>query len=207
METLTLDKESSDWLRHLQDDGAAREAAIARLHALMLRVARGEATRRRRTLPNRAVEELDDVCSQAANDALMAVLAKLDTFRGTARFTTWASKFAILETSARLRRHAWRHRKIEADETIWDRLPDSATPTLQRLEDEQLIIALQHAVRDRLTERQRMIFQNVTIDDVPTDVLAERLGTTRGAIYKTLHDARSKLRQALIDAGHGDRLP
>jgi len=207
METLSLDTESALWIRDLQDDGAAREAAIARLHALLLRVARGEAMRRRSTLPNRAVEELEDVCSQAANDALMAVLAKLDTFRGTARFTTWASKFAILEASARLRRHAWRHRKVEIDETIWDRLPDAAPPALQRLEDEQVIAEVQRAVRDRLTERQRLIFHSVTVDDVPTDVLAERLGTTRGAIYKTLHDARSKLRQALIDAGHGDRLP
>ena len=207
METVALDKESSYWLRDLQDDGAVREAAIARLHALLLRVTRGEAMRRRSTLPSRAVEELDDVCSQAANDALMAVLAKLDTFRGTARFTTWASKFAILEASARLRRHAWRHRKIELDETVWERLPDAAPLVLQRLEDEQLIGTLRRAVHDRLTDKQRMIFQSVTIDDVPTDVLAERLGTTRGAIYKTLHDARTKLRQALIDAGHGDRLP
>jgi RNA polymerase sigma-70 factor, ECF subfamily len=44
------------------------------------------------------------------------------------------------------------------------------------------------------------------MEDVPSDVLAERLGTSRGAIYKTLHDARAKLRQALIEAGHGEHL-
>jgi RNA polymerase sigma-70 factor (ECF subfamily) len=37
---------------------------------------------------------------------------------------------------------------------------------------------------------------------VPIDVLAERLGTTRGALYKTLHDARRKLRGELAAGGY-----
>jgi RNA polymerase sigma-70 factor, ECF subfamily len=195
MDTLALDTESADWLRDLQDAGGARDDAIARLHAVLVRVARGE--------PARAAEEVDDLCVQAANDALMAILAKLDTYRGAARFTTWACKFVILEASARLRRHAWRERKVELDDTIWDRLPDQAPLILKRLEDDQLIGALHHAVDAHLTERQRFVFQSVTLDDVPIDVLAERLGATRGAIYKTLHDARAKLRRALTDAGYG----
>jgi RNA polymerase sigma-70 factor (ECF subfamily) len=206
MDTLALDRESAGWLRDLQDVGASRDEAIGRLHALLLRVSRGEAARRRLTMPARALEEVDDLCVQAANDALMAVLAKLDTFRGAARFTTWACKFAIFETSSRLRRHAWRQRKVELDDTIWDRLPDRAPPVLQQIEDDQVIGALHRAVREQLTERQRLIFQSVTMEDVPIDVLAERLATTRGSIYKTLHDARTKLRRALIEAGHGERL-
>ena len=107
----------------------------------------------------------------------------------------------------RLRRHAWRNRQVEVDDTIWDRLPDSAPPVLQKLEDDQLVAALHRAIDEQLTDRQRLIFQSVTMNDVPIDVLADRLTTTRGAIYKTLHDARSKLRRALIEAGYGDRLP
>jgi RNA polymerase sigma-70 factor (ECF subfamily) len=204
MDTLTLDRESAGWLRDLQNVGALRDEAIRRLHSLLLRVARGEAARRRLTLPGRVLEEVDDLCMQAANDALMAVLAKLDTYRGTARFTTWACKFAIFEASSRLRRHVWRHRKVELDDTVWDRLSDSAPPALQRLENDQLLSALHRAVDEHLTERQRLIFQSVTMNDVPIDVLADRLGTSRGAIYKTLHDARGKLRRALIDAGFGE---
>jgi RNA polymerase sigma-70 factor (ECF subfamily) len=206
MDTLALDTESADWLRDLQDEGGPRADAIARLHALLVRVARGEAVRRRAALPPRATEEVDDLCVQAANDALMAILSKLDTYRGTARFTTWACKFVILESSARLRRHAWRERRVELDDTIWDRLSDQAPPVLKRLEDDQLINALHRAVDAHLTKRQRLIFQSVTMDDVPIDVLAERLGTTRGAIYKTLHDARAKLRRAMTDAGYADQL-
>jgi RNA polymerase sigma-70 factor (ECF subfamily) len=206
METILPDRESAEWLRHLRRKGASRDEAIARLHALLLRIARGVAARRRLTLPGRAAEEVDDLCVQAANDALMAVLAKLDTYRGTARFTTWVSKFAIFETSSCLRRHAWRQRKVETDDTVWDRLPDQAPPALQRLENDQVIVALHRAVDEHLTERQRLIFQSVTLDEVPIDVLAERLGTSRGAIYKTLHDARAKLRRALTEAGYGERV-
>lgn len=209
MNTVTLDAESAEWLRSLQGyvGDADRERAIARLHTLLLRVARGVAARRRASLPLRALEEVDDLCVQSASDASVAVIAKLDTYRGTARFTTWASKFVILETSTRLRRHAWRQRKIELDDTIWDRLADPAAPAQTRLENDQLMTALERAVGDRLTDRQRSIFLNATVHEVPTDVLAERLGTTRGAIYKTLHDARAKLRRALIEAGYGDVLP
>lgn len=206
MNTVTLDRDSAEWLCDLRGNGGTREHAVARLHALLLRVARGVASRRRDTLPDRAMDDVDDICSQAVNDAVMAVLAKLDTYRGAARFTTWASKFAIVETSSRLRRHAWRQRKVELDDTIWDRLSDATPPILQRLENDQLIVALHRAIVDHLTERQRLIFQSVTMDDVPIDVLAERLETSRGAIYKTLHDARAKLRRVLIEAGHGEHV-
>ena len=205
MNTLDLDQESAGWLRDLDAKGGSREQAIARLHALLLRVARGEAARRRAML-GPGGDEVDDLCVQAANDALMAVLAKLDTYRGAARFTTWACKFAIFEASTRLRRHAWRERKIELDDSVWDRLPDGAPPALRQMENDQLMSDLRSAVDSRLTERQRLIFQSVTIDDVPIDVIAERLGSSRGAIYKTLHDARAKLRRALIEAGHSDLL-
>ena len=205
MNTLVLDTESAEWLRDLRDSGVARDSAVARLHGLLVRVATGEAARRRATLPLRATEEVDDVCVQSANDALMAVLAKLDTYRGTARFTTWACKFAILEVSSRLRRYAWRERKVELDETIWDRLPDVAPTILDQLHDDQLLRALHGAVSTHLTERQRLIFLSVTMENVPIDVLAERLGTSRGAIYKTLHDARGKLRRELTDAGYLER--
>ena len=206
MTAVAIDRESAEWLRGLQADGPEREQATERLHALLLRVTRGEAARRRSTLPGRALDDVDDLCVQAASDALMAILDKLNTYRGAARFTTWAYKFAIYETSSRLRRHAWRQQKVEMDDTIWDRLPDTALAPPQRLERDQLMAAIERAVRERLTDRQRMIFQSVTANDVPIDVLAERLASTRGAIYKTLHDARRKLRQALIEAGYGEEL-
>ena len=199
---MQLDAESADWVRALTADGDDNRRAVARLHELLSRVARGEAARRRATLPSRGADEIDEICVQAANDAVVAVLSKLDSFRGVARFTTWASKFVIFEVSSALRRHAWRHRKIEIDETVWDRLPDAAPAALDVMHNADLIDAVRRAVRDELTERQRFVFESVTLESVPIDVLAERLKSTRGAIYKMLHDARAKVRRALTEAGY-----
>lgn len=193
----TPDADSATWLRELAPGSAQREAAATRLHGFLLRIARGEAARRRGSLPARGAEELDDLCTQAANDALLGVLARLDQFRGEARFTTWAAKFAIFELSSRLRRHAWRQRPLTSDEGVWNSLADKAPPVLARLQGRETLALLARAVREELTERQRAVFQAAVLDEVPIDVLAERAGTTRGAIYKILHDARAKLRRAL----------
>lgn len=53
-----------------------------------------------------------------------------------------------------------------------------------------------------LTAHQRRISIAVALNDVPIDVVAERLQSTRGAVYKTLHDARRRLRDALAESGY-----
>ena len=197
-----MDAESETWIRDLTSDGVERQQAVSRLHQLLLRVACAEGARRRERLPARVQEELEDLATQAASDATLAVTRKLGSFRGAARFTTWACKFVILEFSTKVRRRIWRSRAVEADESIWNRLPTQGPNALQEVESRELVAALRRAVQDRLTEHQRMIFQSAALDDVPIDVLAERLASSRGAIYKTLHDARRKLRTALMAEGY-----
>ena len=124
---MALDPESRNWLRSLRGDGHVHDDAIARLHALLLRAARFEAGRRRASLPDLDDRELDDIALQSADDALVAVLAKLDQCRGHSRFTTWAYKFAILEAGVRVRRRAWQHREVVLDSDSWTRLAP-ATP-------------------------------------------------------------------------------
>jgi RNA polymerase sigma-70 factor, ECF subfamily len=165
-----------------------RDAAIAELHALLLRAARFELNRRR-------VSD-DDLAMEAADDALMAVLAKLDDFRGASRFTTWVYKFALLEAGVKARKRAWRGREVAIDEERWPQIPDTALSAHERLEQEELLRAIQRAVRSDLTPHQREVFVALALNGVPIDVLADRLGSTRGALYKTLHDARRKLRDA-----------
>lgn len=193
--------ESAQLAQDLLKPGVVREAAVVRLHALLLRVARAEAARRRSRMPEAALEEIDDLCVQAANDAVMSILRKLGDFKGQALFTTWACKFVIFEISVRLRRHAWRFRRIEPDETVWERLEDATPSALHSVERDELATALRRAVSERLTERQRAVFLAAAMEGVPIDVLAERFDSSRGAIYKTLHDARRKLRSVLTDAG------
>jgi RNA polymerase sigma-70 factor (ECF subfamily) len=69
------------------------------------------------------------------------------------------------------------------------------------LEQTELLTALQAAIGEILTPHQRRVLVGLALDGVPIDVLADRLGTTRGALYKTLHDARRKLRKHLDRCG------
>jgi RNA polymerase sigma-70 factor, ECF subfamily len=135
---------------------------------------------------------------QAADDALVAVLSKLHTYRGDSRFTTWAYKFALLEAAVRARRLPWQGREIPLETDGWAQLPDDrrASPAGQA-EASELIHAVRDAIAEVLTPHQRAVLVAITLNDVPIDVLAERRGTTRGALYKTLHDARRKLRTRL----------
>jgi RNA polymerase sigma-70 factor, ECF subfamily len=196
-----LDADSRAWLAALASDGRERDAAVARLHGLLLRAARFEAGRRRPSLPEPGAAELDDLVHQAADDALVAVLAKLGGFRGASRFTTWAYKFALLETGVKLRRRAWQDREVELDPDRWPGHADPGLGPHEDLETRELLGAVRQAVGSALTPHQREVLVAVTLDGVPIDVLAERLGTTRGALYKTLHDARRKLRAHLAAQG------
>src|SRR5918992_4202175 len=107
-----LDADSREWLRCLHAEGATYDDAVARLHALLLRAARFEVARRRPTLPHLRGNELEDIATEAADDALMSVLGRLDDFRGRSRFTTWVYKFALLEAAVKLRRRAWQGREV-----------------------------------------------------------------------------------------------
>jgi RNA polymerase sigma-70 factor (ECF subfamily) len=147
-------------------------------------------------------EELEDIATQAADDALMAVLSKLEQYRGASRFTTWAYKFALLEAGVRLRRRAWQGRELVLDPEAWPGFADRGESPHDALESDELLRALRSAIDDVLTPHQRMVFVALALNQVPIDVLAERLGTTRGALYKTLHDARRKLRRELAAAGY-----
>ena len=100
--------ENQRWLDALLGGGARREEAVGRLHGLLLRAARFEVARRRGGLVHLRGNELDDIAVQAADDALVAVLARLADFRGESRFSTWAYKFPLLETAVALRRRACR---------------------------------------------------------------------------------------------------
>jgi RNA polymerase sigma-70 factor (ECF subfamily) len=195
-----LDDGSRAWLRDLRADGAAREEAVARLHALLLRAARFE-TRRRRSSHPHLRGDLDDIAQEAADDALLAVLSRLDDYRGLSRFTTWAYKFALYQTSVKVRRRSWQGREVPVDDDAWNVLASAGTTPAAAAERGELLGAIRDGIETALTPHQRSVLVALALDDVPIDVLAERLQTTRGALYKTLHDARRRLRRHLAAAG------
>jgi len=196
-----LDPESRAWLSALRDPGAGRELAAERLHELLLRAARFEIGRRRGSLPHLRGDDFDDLAFQAAHDALMAVLAKLDDYRGDSRFTTWAYKFALLEAAVKLRRRAWQGRELPLEPEQWTLIADRDHSPSADAEQRELLARIRTAIDAELSPHQREVLVAVVLNGVPIDVLAERLSTTRGALYKTVHDARRKLRENLVDGG------
>jgi RNA polymerase sigma-70 factor, ECF subfamily len=201
-ELVQRDVTETGWVDALRDRGAARDAAIADLHALLLRGARFELNRRRASLAHLQRRELDDLAMQAADDALVAILGKLDSFRGASRFTTWAYKFVLLEAGVKARRRAWQEREIAFADQDLPAFADPGPTAQQGLEDAELLRAIRDGIRTELTPHQREVFCALALGGVPIDVLAERMQSTRGALYKSLHDARRKLRAALVAAGH-----
>ena len=194
-----VDLESREWLRDLRAGGAIADQAVARLHALLLRAARFEVTRQRAAMPH-VRADTDEVALEAADDALVSVRARLDDFRGESRFTTWAYKFALLEAAVKLRRRAWQGRELPTAPAGMNLFVDLGLGPDVALEQRELLDTVQEGI-EGLTPHQRDVLVALALNGVPIDVLAERLATTRGALYKTLHDARVNLRRHVAAAG------
>ena len=197
-----LDPDSRRWVEQLHPAHPRHAEAVARLRDLLVRVSIHELSRRRARLGSIAGPEFDDLAHQAADDALLSILGKLDEFRGLSRFTTWAYKFAVFEVSGKVARHAWRRQPPSEAELNWERLPDAlASRPSDRLEQREQLQALAAAI-GALTERQRKVFVAIALNEVSIDVLALELASNRNAIYKNLFDARRELRASLAEAGH-----
>jgi RNA polymerase sigma-70 factor (ECF subfamily) len=191
-----------EWVRALSAAGVERERATARLHEMLLRVARAEVRRRGARL-RISGPELDDLAHQAAADAVLAILAKIGEFRGESRFTTWAYKFVVFEVSGKIGRHFWSQPAAVLEAGDWDRLPDRfGLDPARESEWRDLVRALRRAVEQELTEHQRQVFTAVVVDGVPLDALVAKLGSSRNALYKTMFDTRRKLRASLVAHGY-----
>ncbi len=191
-----------DWVAELTGQGAARDAALLELHQLMVRAARHQVARMRPMLPGLDSRSCLDLATAAADDAMVACIAKLHTFEGRSRFTTWAYKFAILQTATEVRRQSWAFREVLLDDAAPVQSPSAGPEQLAEASD--LATAVTHALDVALTGHQRRVAIALLVDNVPIDVLAGRLGTSRGSLYKTLHDVRRRLRAHLVSTGHLD---
>jgi RNA polymerase sigma-70 factor, ECF subfamily len=190
-----------EWRRDLHAEGSRRDEAVAHLHGLLLRAARFEVSRRRGSLPQLSVVELDELARDAAADAAVSVLRRLDDFRGESSFRTWAYKFALLEASVKVRRRAWRGREVTLEPERWESLAHAGPGPYDDTENAELLEAVRDGIRTALTPRQRLVLVAAVLEGVPIDVLADRLDSNRNALYKLLHDARRRLRAHVAAAG------
>ena len=180
--------------------GSVYDEAVRRLHALMTKAARHQVAYMTPDLPVIGGVRVEDIVKQAADEATVAALGKLDSFEGRSRFTTWAYKFGVLHASNEVRRNMWRHREVNLDD-----LPEfvgADTSPEQHVEHLDIAGAVGVAIDTVLTPHQRKVAIALLVEEIPIDVLAERMGTNRNALYKTLFDARSRLRAKLASAGY-----
>ena len=197
-----MDATSRRWIEHLRTGHPHRDQAVRDLHDVLRRAAVHELSRRRHQLWSVTGPEFDDLAQQAADDALVTILSKLDEFRGHSRFTTWAYSFVIFEVSAKVARHWWRREPPSAEQVAGDEVPDSVgSQPEKQFEQSSQLASLSRAI-DELTPRQREVFVAVALNEVPIDAVALRLHSNRNAVYKTLFDARRNLRRSLAAAGH-----
>src|SRR5262245_3030864 len=199
--TERMDSESQRWVERLRADGRERDAAIAELRGVLLRAARFEVRRRCDRFSQIRGGDQEDLAEQSAGDAMVAILSKLDDFRGQSKFTTWAYKFALYEAAAKIRKLAWQGRELPLDAEDWPKVPDPGPAPQGEVEMNDLLAAIRQAIETSLTPRQREVLVALALNEVPIDVLAERLGSTRGALYGVLRDARKRLRVALAERG------
>ena len=196
---MARDLAGGDWIELLSSPGAGHDEALQRLHELLLRAARQQVSRMQPALNGIGQVRQDDIINQAADEAMISLLGKLATFEGRSRFTTWAYKFGILQAAVEVNRSMWRHREVPLDD-VHEPLAAGASPE-QFSEAADFSIAVGAAIEQTLTDHQRRVVLALLVDDVPIDVLAERLGTSRNTLYKTLHDARKRLRAHLTATG------
>lgn len=196
-----LDPDSVTWVTGLSCTGPHRDTTVERLHGVLVKIARSEANRRS-GLHGIAGQELEDLAHQAAADALVSILRKVEEFRGESKFTTWAYKFVIFEISNKFARHVWRRDGGQLDDEAWDRLPAALGADPGNVtETRELVGAVHRAVEEILTAHQRKVFVAIVLNGMPLDALVAEMDSNRNAIYKTLFDARRKLHRHLVEQG------
>ncbi|MGI8505254.1 MAG: RNA polymerase sigma factor [Solirubrobacteraceae bacterium] len=176
-----------------------RRMAIAELHERLRREARFEIRKRARRVPELATSDLDDLAVQAADDALMTLLRKLGDYRGDSQFWTWARRFAQLEAPVSIRRRLGHDHLVPADASpaLLDPVAVGCSPP-ELVELRLLLERVTVLIVAQLTQRQRAVLVAIAINGDSPAALAIELDTTPGAIYKTLHDARKKLKTQLV---------
>lgn len=200
---------NQEWLHDLNASGATQEAAIADLRDLLLRAALFFFSRNLSDFENNNRDEILQRAEDCAQDALIAVMTHLPEFRGDSKFTTWAYKFAINMALMAARRERWKGVSLDQlassgeenffESTLQDKSDGSAPESSAMQEEVRQIV--QDIIRHELTDKQRYVLSLVIFNQVPLDEVVRHLGSNRNAVYKTLHDARRKIKSSLQARG------
>jgi RNA polymerase sigma-70 factor (ECF subfamily) len=192
-----LDAESRSWVQRLHAAEPVRGWAIAELYERLRREAVFHIRFRVTNLSAFPRSDIDDLATQAAGDALVVLLRKLDDYRGDSQFWTWARRFAALEAPTTIRRRLGRDRVgISSHPELVLDVADPGASAHERAESREVLRTVGAVMNDELSSRQRTVLTAIAVNDDAPATVAEELQTTPGAIYKSLHDARVKVRLA-----------
>jgi RNA polymerase sigma-70 factor (ECF subfamily) len=193
------ERSNEEWIAALSKDGPERDAALADLRERLVR-GLGYALSKRGGVDADLLEDF-------AQDALLKILDGLETFRGESRFTTWAQKIAVRVAYTELRRHRWRDVSLDEmtgfpDDFFTPRImtDPEAGPEKQTVQT-TVLETLRRAIDEELTDKQRQALVSLKVQGMPLAEVARRMDSNRNAMYKLVHDARQKLKQALLDKG------
>jgi RNA polymerase sigma-70 factor (ECF subfamily) len=193
---------NEEWLAALQEPNRDPEA-LAALRSVLIRGLRA-------ALKKRDLRQAGSLAEDFAQEALVKILDKLDTFRGESKFTTWAQKIAVRTAFTELRRKRWENVSLQdmlSEEGEAPTMPDAAATPEDRTNPEEstsqqlLLNRVQHVIEGELTERQQTAIQAV-MQDMPLEEVARRMDTSRNALYKAIYDARQKIK-SLLEERHG----
>ena len=209
MPSMPNERTNEEWLGDLRAGGPVQEAAITDLRNLLLRAVLYYFNRNRGDFGGLARERIFQLAEDCAQEALLAVMNHLSDFRGDSKFTTWAYKFGVNIALTTVRQARWKD--ISLDQPL---LAGDGEVSEWLIQDKSSLVssdhfAMQSEVRqvireviDRdLTDKQREVLLMMVFHEIPMDEVVRRLGTNRNAIYKTLHDARRKLKSGLQARG------
>ncbi len=150
-------------------------------------------------------QKLDAFGEDIAQQSVLKVLDNLDTFEQRSQFLTWATKIAIRTGLSELRHARWKETSLDAlieDNPSFNIPADSSAAPEQQLEQQESIKMLNMVIEQDLSLRQRTVLLALMIHKAPIDVVASQMGITRNAVYKTLHDARKRLKYSLAKRGY-----
>lgn len=199
---MNTSRSNQDWLFALRQEGEIQSRALAELRDFLLRSILLYLNNYRSDLRQMALTEVRDLAEDLAQESVLAVQERLDTFRGDSKFTTWAYRFAINRTISELRRRQYRT-------DSWEAISDVEKPTMvllfeERLDPEQAaavkgaIATLREIIQDELSERQRLAIRAIHFEGASMQETADELEISANALYKLLFDARQKVKAHLM---------
>lgn len=198
MPTYSSKRTNEQWLTDLRNNGQAREVALADLSHILLT---GLPYALREWL-SPADPNFSPLVEEVTQEALLKILDSLDTFEGRSQFTTWAHKIAVYLALTELRRKRWQDASLDellenapagSPVLMADTTPGPETAT----ERADLMSRLQQIINEDLTEKQRTALIEISVKGREIGQVAQDLGMKPNAVYKLLHDARSRLKNRM----------